>query len=86
MSAAGGNLTPAQEQQRQRLRELLERRALGYRLMVQTPGWGDALQEMLSFADRATDPAVRCGRLDMVSHIIRAADTAGNLLTEEPKS
>ncbi len=64
-------------------RALLEKRATAYRTLVQTTGWGDALQEMLAYADRAQDPGVRCGRLDMVSHIIRAADTAGNLLSSE---
>jgi hypothetical protein len=68
--------------QAEKVREILRRRADAYRTLVQTPGWGDCLQEMLAYADRATDAAVRCGRLDMIAHIIRAADTAGNILTE----
>ena len=76
-------LTPGQEEVLRRRKELLARRAQGYRAIVQTAGWADALQEMLAYADRATDPAVRCGRRDLISHMIRAADTAGNMLTEE---
>lgn len=70
--------------QSEKIRELLRRRADAYRTLVQTPGWGDCLQEMLAYADasRCPDAAVRCGRLDMIAHIIRAADTAGNILTE----
>lgn len=68
--------------QTDKIREILRRRADAYRSLVQSPGWGDCLQEMLAHADRAQEPAVRCGRLDMIAHIIRAADTAGNILTE----
>jgi hypothetical protein len=70
--------------QSEKIRELLRRRADAYRTLVQTPGWADCLQEMLAYADRAQDAAVRCGRLDMIAHMIRAADTAGNILTEAP--
>jgi len=69
--------------QAEKVRELLRRRADAYRTLVQSPGWGDCLQEMLAYADRAQDAAVRCGRLDMIAHMIRAADTAGNILTQE---
>ena len=73
-------MTP--EETKAKLREILERRASAYRMLVQTSGWADVLQEMLAYAaQEKTDPAVRCGRLDMVAHIIRAADTAGNMLT-----
>jgi hypothetical protein len=73
----------ADTQQLEKVREILRRRADAYRRLVQTPGWADCLQEMLGYAERATEPAVRCGRLDMIAHMIRAADTAGNILTEE---
>ena len=72
-------MTP--DETKAKLREILERRASAYRMLVQTSGWADVLQEMLAYADRANDATVRCGRLDMVAHIIRAADTAGNMLT-----
>ena len=66
-----------------RVKAILERRANAYRLLVQSPGWPDCLQEMLAFAgpERCAEPSVRAGRLDMIAHIIRAADTAGNILT-----
>jgi len=72
-------MTP--DETKAKLKEILDRRASAYRMLVQTSGWADVLQEMLAYAERAGDPAVRCGRLDMVAHIIRAADTAGNMLT-----
>ena len=61
---------------------LLERRAAGYREIISTRGWADVLQEMLAYASREPDPHVRCGRLDMVAHMIRCADTAGNVITQ----
>ncbi len=64
-------------------RAILEKRATAFRNIIQNVTWGDALQEMLAYADRAQDSGVRCGRLDMISHMIRAADTAGNLLSSE---
>ena len=69
--------------QAEKIREILRRRADAYRTLVQTPGWGDCLQEMIAFASKSEDPAVRCGRLDMITHIIRAADTAGNIMSQE---
>jgi len=69
------------DETRAALKAVMERRAGAYRMLVQTSGWADVLQEMLAYADRANEAAVRCGRLDMVAHIIRAADTAGNMLT-----
>ena len=72
-------MTP--DETKAKLKEILDRRASAYRMLVQTSGWADVLQEMLAYADREKDAAVRCGRLDMVAHIIRAADTAGNMLT-----
>ena len=72
-------MTP--EETKAKLKEIVDRRAGAYRMLVQTSGWADVLQEMLAYADRANDANVRCGRLDMVAHIIRAADTAGNMLT-----
>ena len=67
----------------ERVKEILRQRADAYRKLVQTPGWADCLQEMLGYAAGEKDPAVRCGRLDMIAHMIRAADTAGNILTQE---
>jgi hypothetical protein len=66
-----------------RVKEILERRATAYRSLVQASGWGDVLQSMLAYANQEKDPAVRCGRLDMVAHMIRAADTAGNMSSTE---
>ena len=39
----------------EKVREILRRRADAYRTLVQSPGWGDCLQEMLAYADRAQE-------------------------------
>ena len=46
-------------------------RLAGLRQMVAVPDFAAAFQELLAFADRAADPAVRCGRLDMMAHLLK---------------
>ena len=64
--------------------ERRERATVAYRAIVQAPGWPYVLQDLLgaSTPRLCPDPQVRCGRLDLIAHILRAAGTTGPL--QEP--
>ena len=64
-------------------REILQRRVLAFRAIVQAPTWPNAFQGMLAYANQAQDHNVRAGRFDMIGHLIRVADSGSNVLTEE---
>ena len=61
------------------LTEALQIRQAGWRTLVGAAGWGPAIQELLSYADKATEPAVRAGRYDVIGFMLRAAGGTGNL-------